>query len=224
MLLGRKPASTLDLVFLPAAKRDQLHRIGPFELYEKLVEDLENMQELHNENKRRNRKEVLKGSRGKLEKFIEGDFVLIAKVKQAPGTKILLRWQGPFRVVKATGTHTYRVQHMVSKDTKEVHIQRIRKYADKDLNVTEELRAFAATQEQRVEVEKLIDVRRNPDTQRIEINVQWRGFGSEECTWEPASNIIADIPVLVKKLLRSLSKKQTNQRSLLHEALEAAGR
>lgn len=227
ILLGRQHAKPLDLVFLPPAQRDKMKRIAPIERleeYEKLVQHLEDIQEVHDKHKAKSRDEIQRASKGKMERFIEGDFVLLAKVKQRPGDKILLRWRGPYRVVKATGTHTYRVQHLVTKETKEAHIQRLRKYADRDLAVTEEMRAFAVTQGQQVEVEKLVDIRQDPNTQCTEICVQWRGFGADECTWEPAAHIAADVPGLLKRLKRNLSKKETEKCELLRTVLETAGR
>jgi hypothetical protein len=43
------------------------------------------------------------------------------------------------------------------------------------------------------EMEKILDVRKDMKTQRFELLVKWRGLAEEENTWEPVTQLFADV-------------------------------
>ncbi len=42
-------------------------------------------------------------------------------------------------------------------------------------------------------MEKILDVRKDMKTQRFELLVKWRGLAEEENTWEPVTQLFADV-------------------------------
>ena len=73
--------------------------------------------------------------------FAVGDYVLVPRVRQ-PGItpKLINTWTGPWRVASKTGGHAYGVKDIVTGRSREVHIARVRPYADASLNVATELK------------------------------------------------------------------------------------
>jgi len=73
-------------------------------------------------------------SKGALPNFAVGDYVLVARVRRSGSTpKLLMTWTGPWRVVSAEQSHVYGVQNIVSGDVRDVHVARLRFYADRAL-------------------------------------------------------------------------------------------
>ena len=72
------------------------------------------------------------GSRGKtLPHFTVGDYVLVARVsKQGKHCKLMSTWTGPSRVANGDKEHVYAVQHLVTVELRDVHVARMRFYAD----------------------------------------------------------------------------------------------
>ena len=80
-------------------------------------------------------------SRGSSPIFFVGDHVLVAPVRRSSSTpKLLITWTGPWRVVVAQRSHVYGVQYIVSGEIRDVHVARMRFYADAALESTAELK------------------------------------------------------------------------------------
>ena len=80
--------------------------------------------------------------------FSEGDFVLFGvrdDSNRARRSKLSVRWTGPYRISAVLSDWHYQLQNIVSADTVEAHVTRIKFYHDSSLNVTEELKAFASS-------------------------------------------------------------------------------
>ena len=69
--------------------------------------------------------------------------------------------------------------------------------------MTSDFLAQVAHNSEGFEVEALEDVRYVSATQSYEILVKWRGLQSVENSWEPASVLFEDVPVLFKRFCRS---------------------
>ncbi|KAE8974051.1 hypothetical protein PR003_g27512 [Phytophthora rubi] len=83
-------------------------------------------------------------SKGNMCNFEPGDYVLWSRVdKRLQSSKLLVRWVGPFRVTDAL-PHSFMVQHLLTRDVREVNGSRLKHYYDGDLDVTEELREHIA--------------------------------------------------------------------------------
>ena len=89
-----------------------------------------------------------------------------------------------------------------------VHANRLKFYADSQLNVTETLRETIAHNNVHCKkVECLLDLRRNADTGLFEVKCKWVGFDDEEPTWEPFGNMVEDIPKMLEAFLSKFHDK-----------------
>ena len=73
--------------------------------------------------------------------FEVGDYVLYARVRR-PGVtpKLMATWTGPWRVVGAHHPHLFEIQNIVSGRVHTAHVDRLRFYADSQLNVTADVK------------------------------------------------------------------------------------
>ena len=57
----------------------------------------------------------------------------MARVRRPGSTlKLASTWTGPWRIVPADKVHVYGIQNIVTRKVKEVHVIRLRFYADRD--------------------------------------------------------------------------------------------
>jgi hypothetical protein len=141
-----------------------------------------------------------------LPRFVPGDFVLVATTMKHRH-KLQAIWQGPCRIVELISPYAYKVAHLVSGAEKIVHISRLRFYCDALVDLPLPL-LDQLTKEQHFDfiynVERLLDLRYNESSKLFEILVQWEGLSELEQSWEPATELIKQIPDLVKDYLRGL--------------------
>ena len=146
-------------------------------------------------------------SRGVLPNLSVGDYVFVARVRRSGSTpKLLMTWTGPWRVVSAEQPHVYGVQNIVSGDVRDVHVTRIRFYADSALAITAELKdvfQHAFTQGE-FEMAAIVDMSRADEGPGFDVEVEWVGFDKSENTWEALSKIWDASPQFVKSELRKL--------------------
>ena len=99
-------------------------------------------------------------------------------------------------------THVFEVEKLATREKMEVHITRLKYYADSSLRVTEDIIAHANDEDLRLEVEKLVDAREHEGG--IQLLVSWKGFDEVEMSWEPINTLLEDIPTLVKAYIRHI--------------------
>ena len=135
--------------------------------------------------------------------FSEGDFVLFGvrdDSNRARRSKLYVRWTGPYRISAVFCDWHYQLQNIVSADTVEAHVTRIKFYHDSSLNVTKELKAFASSN-MRFIVNSLLNARL--DHGQWQLLVNWAGFPDDENSWEPTTVLVEDVPDLVKAFVRA---------------------
>ena len=72
--------------------------------------------------------------------FTVDDYVLVARVsKQGKHRKLMSTWTGPSRVANDGKEHVCAEQHLVTTELRDVHVARMRSYADDQLEITGEL-------------------------------------------------------------------------------------
>ena len=72
--------------------------------------------------------------------FTVGDYVLVARVsRQGKHRKLMSTWTGSWRVANYGKEHVYAVQHLVTAELRDVHVARMRFYADDQLEIAGEL-------------------------------------------------------------------------------------
>ena len=101
--------------------------------------------------------------------------------------------------------HSFRVQHLVTGAEADVHPSRLKFYADKYFEVTEEIREHVAAQGIVLTVASLNEHRWNKVKRVIELLVSWKGLETIEDSWESLPSLFKDIPALVRKYVRNQS-------------------
>ncbi|RLO13509.1 hypothetical protein DYB28_014427 [Aphanomyces astaci] len=129
--------------------------------------------------------------------FSVGDFVLVGSVVNRP-TKLALHWRGPCQVTRVITDHVMETQQLVPPYEVTVHHAcRLKMYHEGGREVTEYLEAQIAFGDGRFHVERLHEAR-CVDGQH-QVLVKWLGLVDEESSWEPAMNLLDDIPVVFRK-------------------------
>jgi RNase H-like domain found in reverse transcriptase/Integrase zinc binding domain/Chromo (CHRromatin Organisation MOdifier) domain len=140
--------------------------------------------------------------------FDVGDFVLVAEEKKRRGDKLRLKWRGPRRIVAAHADTVFDIECPLNKKIHRVHANRLKFYADSQLNMTEELLDTINSNDAPLYVvDKLLDLRQDPDTLTFEVLVSWLNYASADNTWEPLANVQEDIPVRLQKFLTSFTNR-----------------
>ena len=127
-----------------------------------------------------NRGEQLVAASGdNLPNFAIGQYVLVARVRRSCSTpKLLIIWTEPWRVVVAQRPHVYGVQNIVSGEVRDVHVVRMRFYADAAIAITAELKEVfqhAFTQGE-VEISTIVDTANAENGSGFEAEIEWVGF------------------------------------------------
>lgn len=139
-----------------------------------------------------------KGQRGaRKANFSVGDFVLRSRVDQKHQDKLLVTWIGPYQIVKAD-VHSFVIRHLVTGVESDVHASRLKYYADKSYEVTEEVREHIASQGIVLAVAELKEHRWCSSKNGYEILVSWKGLEPIEDSWEPLQSLWKDIPAMIR--------------------------
>ena len=127
-----------------------------------------------------------------------GDFVLYAK-HDGSDTKLDYTWLGPAEVVKAVSPliYTIRPYTLYQSNTFDVHIKHLRRFASKDLHVTEELQLDIDWDHPDNIILKLVGHKVHGD--EMHFKVRWKGFTTEMDSWKPASSLYHKYPTLITK-------------------------
>ena len=155
----------------------------------------------------RGRKRVA-ASTGSMPNFEVGDYVLVARVRKlGSAPKLVTTWTGPWRVVSGGSPHVYNVQDIVTGETKEVHVVRMRAYADSSLAVGAEVKGlFEMTKHQgEYEIQDILNIGEGPlNAGDYKVQVAWVGLYDEDPTWEPVEVMFKDVPKLLVRKLKQM--------------------
>jgi hypothetical protein len=191
----------LDLFYDPHA--DVIDTVvsseGMEQYYEKLIEALQELHKkvipLREETRKRNRRNL---HVVKPVNFAVGDFVLVAIVSKK-ARKLHATWRGPYRVLKEINSHVYECEDLTLNITINVHVRRMKFFANCDLDVTVPLLEEIHAQDTWITTaipECVLDSIQD-DTNHVFVRVKWMGFSELESTWEPIEAFYEDAPALV---------------------------
>jgi len=138
--------------------------------------------------------------------FDVGDYVLRSRVDEKSGSKLLVTWTGPHKVVRAD-SYSFRVRHLLTGDEHDVHASRLKFYADDKLNITEELLDHIASQGITLAINTIKEHRWNAAIDDYEVLVSWRGLEAIEDSWEPMKVLGRDVKVLLGKYVQKQDRK-----------------
>ncbi len=131
-------------------------------------------------------------------------------------SKLQVVWKGPMRIVRTKSSWVFEVEDLVTKKLLEIHVSRLRFYADKMLNVTEDMLSQVAHSQEGHEVEKFLAVRHAKSAARFDVRIKWRGLEDSESSWEPVEQVAEDVPVPLKKFLKQRAGDTVAQALLQH--------
>jgi len=148
--------------------------------------------------------------------FSVGDFVLVGSVVQRP-TKLALRWRGPCQVTRVITDHVMETQQLVPPfEVTTHHACRLKMYHEGGRELTEDLEAQIAFGDGGFHVERLGGAR--CENGQHQVLVKWLGLEEEESSWEPAINLLEDIPVVFRKWIEE--NKEDSDVAVLMKSLD----
>ena len=109
----------------------------------------------------------------------------------------------------------YEIRNLVTAEVRKAHASRLCFYRDKSLHVTDEFLAHVAHNSEGFEVEDILDARYVEKEKRFEVLIKWLGLQPIANSWEPAQNILEDVPTI----FRAYCKK--NQSEVLKKMTKA---
>jgi hypothetical protein len=133
----------------------------------------------------------------------KGDYVLVARIVDTFKPKLKIQWCGPRRITQVLSDWLFDVEDLRDGTVTRHHASRLKLYAAKDAQVTQDLLDHVAYVEGGYMVEKLLDCRFDKPTKAWKIQVKWFGLEEAENTWEEASTLFEDVPVLVRAFLKA---------------------
>ena len=124
---------------------------------------------------------------------------------------------GPWRVANDDKEHVYAVQHLVPSELRDVHVARMRFYADDNLEITGELREVSHQLENQGEyhIRSISAIKRAVSGDEFVVKVAWEGLEEAESTWEPVSRVFHDAPAVLRRELKALRLKVEQKQALV---------
>ena len=183
----------------------KLRRLKPDFIENALSELIEHLSVIHHdveemtEQQRDRHRQLASKNRLKVN-FQVGDYVLIAGNVTKSNSKLYLKWKGPFHIVSSRLGYVFDVADIITQETRTVHGERMKLYADSSLDVTEAIKLQKSFDDESFIIEKILDIK---DDHCL---IQWLGFTEEENSWEPIQVILNDAP----KLLEAFQQEQVS--------------
>ena len=143
-MMGHEPRTTFAALTVGDDEGFQFSLIDETRLHQLVVPQVDTQEELLARVQQRvgtdRRHQRARGSRGKtLPHFTVGDYVLLAEVStQGKHCKLISTWTGPWRFANDDKERAYAVQHLVTGELRDVHVARMRFYADDQIEITGE--------------------------------------------------------------------------------------
>jgi hypothetical protein len=133
--------------------------------------------------------------------FTVGDYVLTAR-QHRHKDKTRPIWDGPARVIEQINDRVFKVQDLGSEHISELHATFIKRYADKSLIITPQLKEFAAHGGRGYVISHIMDHRYDTKSRQWEVLVRWESFDDEPPTWQPLQRTFADAPTVITGYLK----------------------
>jgi hypothetical protein len=202
---GIKPVTAAAMLYHDGVMVEQLDEAATLTLQETVRQMARHMEGLYDAANvaRRAKSEAnrKKTSKEAIPDINIGDFVLYAKHK--PDSKLDYTWVGPAVVTEVVSplVLTVRPYTLYDRESFDVHISRVRRFAGKDLHVTEELQRDIEKDHPDNIVGKIVDHKMENGT--MYLRVRWKGFTAEMDTWQDGKVLFEDAPSPVADYLKA---------------------
>ena len=101
------------------------------------------------------------------------------------------------------------MQHLVAAELRDVHVVKMRFYADDQLEITGELlKVFQHLKNQgEYHIQSISAIKRAARGDEFVVKVAWEGLEEANSTWKPASRVFHDAPAVLRKEFKALRPK-----------------
>lgn len=211
VMTGLKRQSPLDVVLLPTEEQVCKVDLSASEVKVKIEEWRKIAFRIREEVAAVKPREAARAAGAQDVDFGVGDYVLVSSATKQGVSKLKPRWYGPALVKDCVNANTYKVVSVLDidgepKDVSAIHLKR---YADKDLVLTEELKDHSAYVGFGYNVECFLKHRVNGDS--WELFAKWVGYSPEEGTWKRIEDWYTEVPTLVKKYVKTISSNEERE-------------
>ena len=126
-------------------------------------------------------------------------------------------WTVPWSVANDDKKHVDAVQHLVTAELRDVHVARMRVYADDKLEITGKLlKVFQQLENQgEYHIRSISAIKRVASGDEFVVKVAREGLEEVKSTWEPVSCVFHDAPAVLHKELKALRLKAEQKRALV---------
>ena len=109
------------------------------------------------------------------------------------------------------------MQHLVTAELRDVHVARMRVYADDNLEITGDPLKVSQQLENQGEyhIRSISAIKRAASGDEFVVKVVWEGLEEAKSTWEPVSRVFHDEPAVLHKELKASMRKAKQKRALV---------
>jgi hypothetical protein len=207
---GNKPTSPLSAIFRPESSDFSIIPTTSDAVRDSVAKLQASLHDIHHRVITNPKRRTTRRPGEQQVDFDVGDYVLISRTNEKGKDKTRNLWVGPARVSKRINPRVFEVTNIVNDTTREVHADFLKRYADKDLVVTAQLRDFTAHGGGAALVTRIDNHRFN--NRNWELQVYWQGYPDEESTWEPLQTLHKDIPIMVRRYIKTVTNKEIQKR------------
>ena len=153
-----------------------------------------------------------------LPSFTVGDYVLLARVsRQGKHRRLMSTWTGPWRVANDDKEHVRALQHLVTAKLCDVHVARMRFYANDHLEITGELlKVFQLLENQDwYHMWSSSATKRAATGDEFDVKVAWERLEETGSTSGPVPRAFHGAPTVLRKNLKALRLKAEQTRALV---------
>ncbi|KAF0727840.1 hypothetical protein Ae201684P_004627 [Aphanomyces euteiches] len=217
LFTGLEPTTPLDAIILGSGLRD----VGPLgaDVRSSLDELRASLQVLHkailDKNEAQATKAMIATANAEACNVCEGDYVLWSRVDENHHPKLLVTWLGPYRVTQVN-EYSLEIEHLLTKERRQVHMSRVKLYAEESFEVTEELLEHISEQGIMLKVSSISTHKLDKDAGEYVLLVHSEGLEEIEASWERLSKLMRECPAVVQAYVKTIKSKK------IREALEAA--
>ncbi|KAH9141701.1 hypothetical protein AeRB84_014147, partial [Aphanomyces euteiches] len=120
----------------------------------------------------------------------------------------------PYRVTKVN-EYSLEIEHLLTKERRQVHMSRVKLYAEESFEVTEELLEHISEKGIMLKVSSISTHKLDKDAGEYVLLVHWEGLEEIEASWERLSKLMREYSAVVQAYVKTIKSKK------IREALEA---